>query len=670
MTKRFIVVGLLVAAFLALAAPALGFDGYRDTYYPTAEGVGCAGCHEDGTLGPAVYNDWAMTAHSQVGTVELDPVTGELIGGTANAEPIADGPGCAGCHSSNYKPEKHVPDPVTGVYPYQNTPDISGDDAFSEPFIGCSACHWGKNEASNTGPTAAHSAPAMNLANADICGQCHSRYSLSVVPYPNYDGTSAMRNYTQGNFSPLGFYNTVPPWAPEPIANYMNISTPTSPQQMIYYQLDGEMLPWQARAHEDGAAQYSQWANEGHANAYQALPASQRQNPQCLECHSTDYRIGVESGLSSGEAAANSKYGVTCVGCHRPHNQSEETSFWNEERNPQLRAPRAELCVECHNAEIPETAPGEAGVATPGSTVHHPMNEMMNGTGGIDVTQGSPSVHKGKCVQCHMVPTGWGRNPLGLPEGEKATAANHVFAIVEPEVAMEARTTGNVGGAIRPMPNSSCSTCHRQDGTEWALYLQEVLTNRQTAMHNWDNQTLAALASAGMRLGFTGADNAAIIRNANQTLNAKKTAGASWNTSQLNFQKGYTNESFVSSEGSWGIHNWEYARSIILMAKQQANAVGTLSVVTIQRDKSSVKVNAKVKFSGTVNTATSGTVTIQRKKGSGSWSNWKTVSLNAMGKYSTTQKMTSKGTFYFRARFAASATQIGGTSGQVKVVVK
>ena len=33
-------------------------------------------------------------------------------------------------------------------------------------------------------------------------------------------------------------------------------------------------------------------------------------------------------------------------------------------------------------------------------------------------------------------------------------------------------------------------------------------------------------------------------------------------------------------------------------------------------------------------------------------------------------KMTSKGTYYFRTKFAATTTQIGGTSVQVKVVVK
>ena len=322
MTKRLVLLGLLVAAFLVLAAPALGFDGFRDTYFSTTgkgNQTGCAGCHEDGTLGPAVYNDYAMTAHAQVGTIVLDPVTGEVTtGSSANAEPIADGPGCAGCHSGNYDTAKHVPN-AAGVYPWENTPDITGDDAFSEPFVGCSACHWGKNEASNTGPTAAHSVPMGNMANADICGQCHSRYSNSVVPYPNYDGTSALRQYTRGDFSPLGYYNTVPPWTPQPIADYLLVPSTTAPQQMIYYTLGTETLPYNARSHEEGATQYNEWSHEGHADALNALKAiGQGSNPQCLECHSTDYVLATESGAPSGDAAANAKYGVTCVGCHKP----------------------------------------------------------------------------------------------------------------------------------------------------------------------------------------------------------------------------------------------------------------------------------------------------------------------------------------------------------------
>ena len=45
------------------------------------------------------------------------------------------------------------------------------------------------------------------------------------------------------------------------------------------------------------------------------------------------------------------------------------------------------------------------------------------------------------------------------------------------------------------------------------------------------------------------------------------------------------------------------------------------------------------------------------------------MSLTAGG-YSASFKTGTAATYYFRAKFAATATQVGGTSAQVKVVVK
>ena len=57
------------------------------------------------------------------------------------------------------------------------------------------------------------------------------------------------------------------------------------------------------------------------------------------------------------------------------------------------------------------------------------MKEMMDGYGAIDVPA-FPSVHKGKCIQCHMPPTSYSRGSVQL-------GGNHTFTIIEPEVAVE-----------------------------------------------------------------------------------------------------------------------------------------------------------------------------------------------------------------------------------------
>ena len=104
-------------------------------------------------------------------------------------------------------------------------------------------------------------------------------------------------------------------------------------------------------------------------------------------------RLPHPRGGGENPTSADAKYGITCVGCHTPHENTTEGGAWDEEWTPQLRTGSAKtLCVECHNGEIPEGT-----TAAPGTEIHHPMKEMMEGYGAIDVSS-FPSVHKGKCV--------------------------------------------------------------------------------------------------------------------------------------------------------------------------------------------------------------------------------------------------------------------------------
>jgi hypothetical protein len=283
-----------------------------------------------------------------------------------------------------------------------------------------------------------------------------------------------------------------------------------------------------------------------------------------------------------------------------------------------------------------------------------------------------------------MVPTGYNNY-----DGTPGTAANHVFKIIQPIDAVEASATVQLHLDTDPLPApttvslpySACSKCHSRPGDEQATWVQDTLTDRQNAMKAWDAQTTTLLQAAAVKLGFkdaaatSTAPATTAIMNANTALNAIATNSSGtvdtskWNSSRLAFQKAFTNQQYIESEGSWGIHNWDYARTVILQAKNEAQSVKGVGVITIKVSKSSVKVNSKVKFTGKCGTLATGKVTIQRKNGSGSWKNWKTVSLKA-GSYSVSYKMTSKGTSHFRSKVKASSTQVGGTSDSVKVVVK
>ncbi len=192
----------------------------------------------------------------------------------------------------------------------------------------------------------------------------------------------------------------------------------------------------------------------------------------------------------------------------------------------------------------------------------------MAGVGAISVMQGSPSVHKGKCVQCHMPPTTYSRGSVQL-------GANHTFKIIEPETAVDvkpipvATTTPTPGASpvvtMATMPFSACSTCHSRPGDQAATWLQHTIDDRQVAMHSWNDQVTAALTKAAKRLGFksTAAANTAI----------NKKPMKKWSKGQMSFQKAFTNQSYVVAEGSWGVHNWDYARTVILTALSQANSV-------------------------------------------------------------------------------------------------
>jgi len=408
----------------------------------------------------------------------------------------------------------------------------------------------------------------------------------------------------------------------------------------VYWQLDGVDLPWQYRGHDGSANQYADWAIEGHAGALEGLKAVMGPNPpaRCLECHSADYRIAVEAGKTP-PTGAEAQYGITCVGCHTPHDNGTAVGEWSEEFHPQLITDsQKKLCVTCHNAELPVNTQ-----ASPGAAIHHPMKEMIDGYGAIDVAA-FPSVHKGKCVQCHMPPT------TTSPRG-----GNHTFQIIEPEVASEARVNPIVTTTPTPrMPYSSCSGakgCHTRPNEPYALYLQDTIEQRQEWTHARVDAIHNELDAAAVRLGY--ADEAAARTALVAIPEADRTFG------QTNFLKAYTNVGFVESEGSFGLHNWDYSRAIVNTALNQAKAAEANPpqprkwVVSFRVSRNTITKGQKVFFRGAVldgwGFTGKGKVTLQRRMGGQSWRNWKTQTLASNGTYDIQQNLNfAKGKWFFR----------------------
>jgi hypothetical protein len=730
MLRRVTIVALVVAAFLVLAVPALAFNGYRGDYTTSNA---CQPCHSGQFPGmPAVYNEWANTKHA-------------VAGADNQATRLPYGSVCQGCHTSNFDPAKVVPTPTatssSGAVSWgagngiPTQPQTEGNAASSENYVGCSSCHYGMAGGGTSGSdpnNTAHNAPLGDLANADICGQCHSRYSyttqtfaVSPIPTPTAVPTTLIQpQMALGGFPmlgtpatsgtgwtsapPLSDYLTVqqPGWTPTP--DPAATSAGLARLQTYWKDTEGTDMLWQQTGHDGSAAQYPDWKVEGHANALTGLTSQafwgflpEATKQECLECHSADFRILKEAG--ENPTSSDAKYGVTCVGCHTPHENTTQGGAWDEEWTPQLRTGSAQtLCVECHNGEIPDGAQ-----ASPGSEIHHPMKEMMAGYGAIGVTE-IPSPHEGECVKCHMPPTSVSRGSVQL-------GGNHTFTVIEPETAMEASpipvVTASAVATATPvpggtpvitttntvtwdsMPYSACSTCHSNNngvkptpqavsttratpspdasplrvtvtvnqnanqsswgnfnGGDRGLWLQGKIEQRQS----WTKAKIVTvteeLTAAAGKLGY------ASIEAAHEALIA--IPEAQWTASQRSFLSAFTNIQFVESEGSYGIHNWLYTVAIVNKAHEQAMAVVAPTprkyIVSLRVSKNTINRGQKIFFRGAVQDGwgfpAKGKVNLQRRMNGQSWSNWKTATLATNGTYSITQRLNfARGKWYFRA---------------------
>lgn len=764
MFKRVTIVMLVVAAFVLIAAvPAMAWNGYRGDYTTSQA---CAQCHSGIAGIPAVYPSWSSTKHAI--DEEADSAALSLPYGSV----------CAGCHTANYDPAKVTPVPTatssTGTVSWAASPSVTsapqteGDAPFSENQIGCSSCHYGANT-SNGGLAiygsdandSAHTVPYGNMADAQICGACHSRYSYTTntytvqpVPYltvvsgtrvPNPNPTTLIQPQMAVGYPMLGSPSPSPAWSPV-LTDFLVLSypgwtpTPTATtagfaRLQTFWQIDGRDTVWEQSGHDGGAQQYPEWVSEGldrgHAGALKTLQdRGQGKNPECLTCHSADYRIMKEAGKLQTADQQNSftaKYGVTCVGCHTPHNAGTAKGRWDEEFDTQLvgdPANPSDVCTTCHNGGLPEGT-----TASPGAKFHSTAKEIIDGYGAIDVAA-FPSVHKGKCIQCHMPPTTISRGVVQL-------GGNHTYNLITPQDAVDATPVPYVTSAAvaiatatpvpggtpvvtssavatwDSMPYSACSTCHANNngvkatplpvgtrtitpspssspirvtvitdqlangtsvgnmtGGDKAIWLQDTIDQRQEWTHAKVTEIWAELDAAAKHLGYADTDAAQTALVA--------VPSAKWTTAERAFLSGFTNAGFVDSEGSYGLHNWAYTRQIVNTAMMQAKVAATGVVVKLpwtvklSLSKSSVKANTKVKFSGSVTTAKgvagAGTAKVMKRVG-GVWKVWKNATLNASGKYSITVKMTKKGTFYFRTLMPENGLNKANNSAKRKLVV-
>jgi len=294
-TKRLFCVALFLAAFFIVTVPALAWNGARQDY-TTSDG--CQVCHQSGqpSAAPKVFNAWAATKH------------GTDSEAANAAKSIPAGSVCAGCHTANFDPTKSSPVPTATTYAFNTalptpvatkttvawgaspstvaSPQALGNGSFSELDIGCSSCHYGASvpgSLSDTGNDVndtAHTAPYTDLANAEICGACHSRFSYTVntytvnpIPSPTASQTTLIQPQMAIGYPMLGVNY-------QPLSNFLNVAAPgwqptPNPsatgtafgQLQTYWTVDGTPTKWQETGHDGSAAQYPEWNSEKHAAA-------------------------------------------------------------------------------------------------------------------------------------------------------------------------------------------------------------------------------------------------------------------------------------------------------------------------------------------------------------------------------------------------------------------
>lgn len=300
--------------------------------------------------------------------------------------------------------------------------------------------------------------------DAQICGQCHTQGTEPDESHP------FPINYLPGeDLSDEDIFVPVPP---------------------------DDTAHWWATGHAKSPnMQFNEWLNSAHAAALTTLKDSSAAEDACLQCHSADYRFtqaqitAADDGDREGDppdliTLETAQFGVTCITCHNPHTDPEETTFYLEQDS-------YGLCVDCHSdADISDG-------------VHHPVQQMHEGSDVVEVVPGIPSAHftadnGPDCVTCHL-PT--------VPV-ESASRSSHMLKPVLP------------GGELE----DTCSTCHSEQIE--ALGLQAFIEDVQTS-------TETRLAAAREASGDDSAE---------------------WVTVALDF---------IDGDGSRGVHNYAYTDALL-----------------------------------------------------------------------------------------------------------
>jgi predicted CXXCH cytochrome family protein len=304
-----------------------------------------------------------------------------------------------------------------------------------------------------------------------------------------------------------------------------------------------------------------EWENTAHAKSKGEPGSIEHMNStSCAQCHTAQGFITENLGHGASGAPYADVQSVTCSACHDPH---------SDENPSQLRvASVGDACTGCHKTRISSRG------------LHHsPQGPMLAGVTGTPFTIGQSGVgtwggfqfpgyqyrnssHSniaGKCAECHMATIAGADTLLipGIPFSQyRGKLGNHTFKV--------AYDNGTPDEATDDILNPvGCKECH---GTVSLEFVEQS----QDKIHSLLNELSSLLPH----------------RTTGDTTQPRPHTDASLTTIQ---KAASYNWYFVSYDGSYGVHNYEYAssllRSSIEMVKLGAGAASITSIKDVPNDQ-------------------------------------------------------------------------------------
>jgi hypothetical protein len=256
----------------------------------------------------------------------------------------------------------------------------------------------------------------------------------------------------------------------------------------------------------------SVWWPNGHARVYDQyaewLKSGHSQSLELLQNNDLADDSCLRCHAVPGDGTlADAQYSLTCTACHNPHPTESEVSVETE-----TLAEKYDNCVACHNSMAPD---GETLLV--GGQLHHPVQEMYEGKQVVAEVAGIPSGHFSReggpnCVDCHM--------PKTVQIGEYGREGSHTLDTVLCTEPCEIKT-------------DSCVVCHTDLTPQ---YMQRFVEDTQTGVAERLDTANSALSN---------------------TPNAPE-----WVKTAL---------TFVTNDGSMGVHNYAYTDALLHAVEVQLN---------------------------------------------------------------------------------------------------